>query len=65
MYSNLEIFCMSAAVGVFFLLMGLLFGFLWGESSYEKTKKAEEQADRQQKMWNEYISALKGGSYGK
>jgi SNF family Na+-dependent transporter len=65
MYSNFEVTCFSSAVGILFFALGLLVGSIYNEASTEKKRKTLEQEEKQQKMWNEYINAVKGGQYGK
>lgn len=54
-----------SVTGVLFLMAGLLFGFIWGFSNAETQYQEEKKKLEQQKMWNEYINALKGGRYEK
>lgn len=63
MYSNAELFAHVVAFGFLFIIVGLTFGFLWGQTSSDKKREAEEQKEKQQKMWNDYLEALKGGKY--
>ena len=65
MYSNGDMIFMGLFVGVICSLLNLMIGFLWGESREEKRVKAQEKEVEQQKMWKEYLSALKEGKNGR
>jgi hypothetical protein len=63
MYNDFEVFRFVAAFGFLFSLLSLMVGFIWGEKSSNKKREAEEQKEKQQKMWKEYLEALKGGQH--
>jgi F0F1-type ATP synthase assembly protein I len=67
MYNNAELFNHVVAFGFLFLFFGLMFGFILGVTSSDKKvaakEKAKENEEKQKKMWNEYLEALKGGRY--
>lgn len=45
------------------LIIGLMFGFMWGETNNEKYYKSIEQARKQKQMWEDYLNALKGANH--
>lgn len=60
MFSNLEIVVLSSTIGVFCLILGLMFGYMWGELSTEKRAEAREKEEEQHRMWKEYLSSIGG-----
>jgi hypothetical protein len=53
-----------AVIGSFCLLIGIYIGALLCVHICKKRMQAEEQEEKQQQMWNDYLKAL-GGQYGK
>lgn len=68
---GLDTFSFQFVLGyaVFFLLGGLFLGWILGHLHAEKVAARERAFEAEQmeaqKMWNEYINALKGGKNGK
>ena len=55
----------AVAIPVMTLVFGFILGMFKGESIVEKKIKADEKEVDQQRMWKEYIGALKEGNHGK
>lgn len=52
-------------IGAALLGFGLFGGFIWSELKAERQVKAQEKEAEQQKMWKEYLTALKEGKNGR
>jgi len=65
MYSNGDMIFYCVMVGVFCSLLNIFIGYIWGELRAEKRVKGREKEAEQQKMWKEYLSALKEGKNGR
>lgn len=60
MFNDHSLFLM-VFTGVVFFFVGFYFGYSWCEVYFAKRREAEEQELEKQRMWNDYLNALRGG----
>lgn len=56
---------LQVMAGVASFIWGFAFGMLSMDLWNTKIQRRKEDAARQQKIWNDYLEALKGGQNGK